>query len=1404
MKRKLILTVILFAIFLFTGLFLSDKTFAAQCQKCDGSGLINGVSYVGARARPDGGDGCGYHPDGVGATVFNVQFDWGPECSDNRCSTYGLFTCKESGQSCATTGYSSLSSVSYSTSDDNYDYFNVYISNAGWMQDVAGKIRRRKDKIKIQSKALCTNGQDIDNGKAMYSKKVSVGVDTDIQRKTAPNLKAGGGFKVTDFSHWDSVCKAGSDKTCELNGKDVNEDMSVFAYYICEPDDKYNYPCSDPRSKNYPCDNGSSGGGGETTRTGNSSCTRLFDVDTGETLNECYNLLDNFALDDKDSEGNALNTKTLQVNAPCGWDGWRYTNVSSSTDSALLACDQNHDYTFSGSQDFSAGYKYHYQVIVHTVDADWGNEVSAPQVATVERGGWYSAHADAPSGYVGWDWDWGYCVGFQSLWCPGITVNEDLEITAYVRRQYTLTGTAYDLYEQKWIDLNGICRDSSSGFLGDWLEVSRSDFSCDRNTLENLYDWVGWDFHGSTCPGEQGNECGAVLQADTDVTAYYEKKAWEGRIVASGNTNIKVANSGDGYTSQSAEVTGYMDNCENGCNVTFDSYIKRVSGSGSTKYHVKRTSSNLLSSPRAISNADFGEQIGGDLYDKGVGELLRRDGALTMYPGMFICEEMTFDANYTNKDVHLRLCVFARGNAQPNDPANVDTPENDPGSGNLNGDGAFINIKVKNESVAKWVQYQRSVWAKPPYSGTAGDRLAYRSSYNPVLQYTYYLKLSDRDMPKQFSIDGAGAISGNGQTIGTLFNRNKTPSWNNAYTIYRNRSGSDNLISENRFQSGVMSRQSPAANYVTVNVTDAGTAITETATSSDARNVNVRTTPSQVSFSGTNGNVITTPKSKTAFAYIPYNFIINNNITSPAESEKNDDGSSKTQFFAGEKGSIEYEVTINKKKNSLTTQNGSDDEAYATLVRNSRTRVIVYYPGAGGVTKREAGGTMSGDINANVCGYYGYTGNDDSRCGTVDDGITPQTLPTDVVKKTKNFLVQDLPAGTEICVSVATFPATSGADSNYNNLSYDNTWRVSNSKCYRIAKRPNLQAWGGNVFSGGSMTASRAMKRNLFGYTGYSLNNPQGYFVFGSWGELGVISRGEVRGFASGATLGYGAKNGLTLTPNPFTDNKVSQPALAQVGGSRESSFCRHSVLTFANSNCSGGVASGTGGKDASDGITLDVSAIESLAGSTAKVQDLPDGSEVVMGVALGADDGVMLYRSGGDLRVKEGHLARNIFKITSAKNVYVNGNITIMDGEKFEVLRQVPKAIIYATDTIYVGCDVTKLNAVLVANRVVTCNNIDTARSNSESLSNRIGRKINDRANSKQLVINGAILAGRLYANRTYGAGNGANSVVPAEIIDFDPTLYLWGGSSGGDSDGSSLNGSIETTYLRELAPRY
>ena len=72
--------------------------------------------------------------------------------------------------------------------------------------------------------------------------------------------------------------------------------------------------------------------------------------------------------------------------------------------------------------------------------------------------------------------------------------------------------------------------------------------------------------------------------------------------------------------------------------------------------------------------------------------------------------------------------------------------------------------------------------------------------------------------------------------------------------------------------------------------------------------------------------------------------------------------------------------------------------------------------------------------------------------------------------------------------------------------------------------------------------------------------------------------------------------------------------------------------------------------------------------------------------------------------------------------------------------------------------------------------------------------------ARSKQLMINGSVISNTLTLGRTYGAATGKNSVVPAEIINYDTSLYLWANNQ----SSAKTSGKLAETYINELAPRY
>ena len=151
------------------------------------------------------------------------------------------------------------------------------------------------------------------------------------------------------------------------------------------------------------------------------------------------------------------------------------------------------------------------------------------------------------------------------------------------------------------------------------------------------------------------------------------------------------------------------------------------------------------------------------------------------------------------------------------------------------------------------------------------------------------------------------------------------------------------------------------------------------------------------------------------------------------------------------------------------------------------------------------------------------------------------------------------------------------------------------------------------------------------------------------------------------------------------------------------------------------------------------------------------------------------------------------------ARNASINifGNIEYEESE-YEKMEEVPKMILYAEKNISINCNVTRIDAILIAGGTIyTCNDdYDDSGIIADD------RDANLRIRSTQLRINGAISANKLVLGRTYGAATGANSMVPAEIINYDSSVYLWANKQ---KDVTTTNSSkLVESYVHELSPRY
>lgn len=1048
----------------------------------------------------------------------------------------------------------------------------------------------------------------------------------------------------------------------------------------------------------------------------------------------------------------------------------------------------------------------------------------------------------------------------------------------------TLTAKAKD--EQGNVLHGGKAIDNDEVAAGGTAKVSHKDYDPEE------YAFLKWEPNG-----QQTNTYSEAISADKTVWAIYRKvPSFKGSVTLKAMDNNTVLNDNSWKQEDSSENVDIECPAVGGCKVRFSHRMKRHNNLdyGKSNYSVNRTSN--LTADGALDKKVTSGQLASGSFNALEATTVHTDTVLSIYPGMEVCETLSFqkkDPSYDDPNgssmsfdtngnglVDVEVCARGMGYAQPDDPGpgdpdGPDVPEspNEPSK-----DPAYVNIKVRNESVDKYNIYRRYVYAKP------GDIVRFRATYNPVLQYTYYL------VPKRIAIECAPGVFteefGNGsQKLGALYNskrsycnRSDVLDWNNSFSLQmaRNKNFNSSIWTQNRYPAnpvlGSTQKQQTENVYNKdiggVLATDVGKTIDEMVITN--LNGDSRTTMSQVSFgcgkladtgessytellnnidqyevekedvelvpvldeegnpvldeegnpvmeekpvfytvieeqayeeenstetvdptaaceenSDMVGTLSTLQRFNFASVNVPYNF--NTQIDTPVPTTTDESGN--PVFFAGEENKVTFDLTLKPRHNTTTMNDGDKD--YATKVDGSKYKIIVYTGGS------KPGTDWSGD---DLCSYYGLP-NNEVNCGysaevngEFSSGV--KQFEDTKVNRSRTFYAQDLNAGQKICVAAAFYPANSGSDTNMNSKGSD-TWRISPSACYNIAKRPSIQVWGGDIFTKGGITTGTSIKNYLAGRDTYKVGtrNTNNY-IFGSWGELGVLASGRVTGFASGASLGYesiNASNGV-LTPHPLATQIASMGPntdVSKLGGRIESysqtTFCNRVKLTFANDPCYSTYSGTVGNTSGADKSARDKESI---------IQKLIGDKEVNVGSSVGIADGMREYSYSGnsDLTVSGGIVSRGTYMIHSDKTVKIAGNIvygggytTLTSNDPAAGKVAVPKVVIYGKNVV-IDCGVTQVDALLVADEEVkTCDSDD----------------INSKRNSNQLVLNGAVVAGWLTPNRTYGAATGANSIVPAEIIKFDPTLYLWGGDDGNDEDDLMDIGDLDVTYVQEISTR-
>lgn len=562
----------------------------------------------------------------------------------------------------------------------------------------------------------------------------------------------------------------------------------------------------------------------------------------------------------------------------------------------------------------------------------------------------------------------------------------------------------------------------------------------------------------------------------------------------------------------------------------------------------------------------------------------------------------------------------------------------------------------------------------------------------------------------------------------------------------------------------------------------------------------------------------TSPAVSSAEVKVPYNFTNTAEIT--LNGELNDDVG-RTVVYAGETTTVQnFKVKVWTRYNS--TLNGT----YATQVNDAKIQVVTYV--SNGNDTSAAMSRVGSGKNQNICsilsgrgrvydgmckdnihakdnqdfneeGYINSAHTSYSRTGTTVD-VAGNRMVASVDTDTYFSLgasvnVYDVDVSNNssgdkfFCVVAAVYPNTVVNNTDMDS-SGSNDWYISSPKCQKIAKKPTFQILGGGLYSAGDIEASAPVKNNLYGVSNvggnsYTYNGTGGNTAaFNPWVEQGIVAIGEIDGVTSGAATGLNS----SLMYGSF-----------ETGGGN---YCDRVPLSFANDQCTkqgttGNIMGGSGGLTGSKNVDNPGAVAEywlnKVTNPTQKsysgaIGISDEGNYSVAGSVadVGASTLLRYTYASGNLTLKAATIPNQITHIVKATgNITITDNIGYDKSQEIALLNYIPKLVIYAQGDLNIQCNVTKIDAILIANgKINTCSNISN---------------VNSEGRSVQLTINGAAVARQIEFNRTYGAAAGVNSGVPAEIVNYDVSSILWGRYVAGSSQSNDLT----MTYQHELAPR-
>lgn len=801
-----------------------------------------------------------------------------------------------------------------------------------------------------------------------------------------------------------------------------------------------------------------------------------------------------------------------------------------------------------------------------------------------------------------------------------------------------------------------------------------------------------------------------------------------------------------------------------------------------TNSYDSKYNSSLTYKYRGNSDTSYAET---DLYGAGGGRptAISHTDALGMIAAGSVCE--TLDFTYDGLRHLSTACIdFTNGNYE--------------NTGNVNGGTtrSVTTVKKRNINTGNtWSPETGELYAKPT------DEISFTHYYYPGAQATRYTSGNESDYNK---------AANNGKTV-LIPPRNAFVENSNNFTI-QNRDNTNNFVANSNnwsfSQSGQILTQSGntftgiIGNANSTTILTEGTRITANAVGAigdSAIRQSLYTEYGSNSASGHHtancgaGCVVTYRnggddmwynysrnmtygESSYATVNVPYNY---NNTASY-------DASGSYVYPGDSIITSSTKINVEKRYNSLV------GEEYATKTPETTIRLYSFYTEDGG--RSEGADRQQDGSNIDACSYYqsqlGYIGctkiGENTNIFNGSNNLNGITESAGIDEST--FNVPDIKAGSKICVGISIYPAGSTDNSPSNGKTY-----ISKAFCRVIAKKPSFQIWGGSLYSAGNVKSYDSKKYLLAGIHTYTpiRDSSQTPHIFGSWVEYGIIANGIVSGVSSGTATGYATSNFGVSADNP--------------GGTTNPDFCNRSRLTFSNTNC----LSGTAGQFGSSGGSSSKQTVkQKYATAAAETDDLNNGSLLKLNLSSPSSytvkDNIRYTYTSGDIAITaSSKLSSGVTHVIYAKGsviIYGNGAPLSYSDSSYTNISDIPQYIIIADGNIHIDSEVTRVDAILVTEGTInTCTSFNTSTNHLQIAGKEVGtNNVTGVYCGKQLRINGAVIADEIKLYRIYGAGTGLNSIIPAEIINYTPSTYVW--DSG---NASNSKPEIHTTYQHELAPR-